>query len=572
MDILNNNLHILSAHPTLLLTTLLIPLLYLLTRQLLLPKPIPQIPYDPAAASQILGDVPSLESDPSGLALWAGHHLARLKTPLCQVFMGPLAKPMVLVADIGNARDIMFFRSDFDRSDYILNRFPLFKGFHFRMKTGEQWKLSRGWVKDLMGKEFLGSVGKDVVYGSVRRLVGLWEVQARLAGTERAFSMTHDLRALALDVISGFYLGGEFEDWGLQRQLDLVGKLGAESVKAGQHGEVIFPKAEVHRFTEGMILVGDRLAAIYDAVNTKLPPGLVSFWFRYVNPSFGHFFRAKDRFLGRILDLSMTRLGEEKKPSSGVDYMVAREDKAAQRAGRKPLVGGLRQTMIDEVYGNLIAGQHTTSAALVWILKFVTENPDVQENLKAEVAAVVGGEERFPTGEELAAARLPYHDAVIEETMRLRASFLMPRDAVRATELLGYRIPKGTICVLVSQGHQLESTGDMKKREYPGAERANPNLEVFDPERWLVRNEATGEITFDGSSYPQMAFGLGPRGCWGRKLAQMEMRMMLALVVWRFELLPVLPDALSNHDAGYDISYRAKNGYLRLRIKDELKG
>ena len=62
-----------------------------------------------------------------------------------------------------------------------------------------------------------------------------------------------------------------------------------------------------------------------------------------------------------------------------------------------------------------------------------------------------------------------------------------------------------------------------------------------------------------------MAFGLGIRACWGRKLAQLEMKMMLALVVWKFELLPVLPAALSSHEAGFDISYRAKKGFVRLR-------
>ncbi|KAM7192062.1 cytochrome P450 [Naviculisporaceae sp. PSN 640] len=563
---------LLSAHPTLTALTILLPTLLYLIRRTLLPRPIPGIPYHAPATSTILGDVPSLEADPAGLALWPGHHLDKLDTPICQVFMGPLARPMVLVADIDDARDIMFGRSDFDRSDYILERFPLFRGFHFRMKTGEEWRLSRSWMKDLMGREFLASVGTKTVYEGVRRLVKLWEVESQLAGEKRPFSMVDDLRGLALDVISGFYLGGhgeeEFEDWTLQRQLTLVKKLGKGDVKAGKHGEVVFPRADVHAFTEGMILVGDRFAAIYDAANTKLPPGLVSWWFRYLNPSFRHFFQAKDKFLGRILDLSFRRLRDGKSSRSGVDHMVQKEDKAAQKAGRKPLAGGVRQTIIDEVYGNLIAGQHTTSAALVWILKFVTENAEVQGKLRAEVAALVGDEKRFPTAEELAGAKLPYHDAVIEETMRLRASFLMPRDAVRDTELMGYRIPKGTICILVSQGHHFESTADMKKREYPGAARAHEDLEVFDPERWLVRNEQAGEVMFDGSSYPQMAFGLGVRGCWGRKLAQMEMRIMLALVVWRFELLPVEQTALSNHDATYDISYRAKNGFLRLRTRE----
>ena len=46
------------------------------------------------------------------------------------------------------------------------------------------------------------------------------------------------------------------------------------------------------------------------------------------------------------------------------------------------------------VYGNLIAGQHTTSAALVWILKFVTDYPEVQARLLSELETVLGGHEK----------------------------------------------------------------------------------------------------------------------------------------------------------------------------------
>lgn len=160
-------------------------------------------------------------------------------------------------------------------------------------------------------------------------------------------------------------------------------------------------------------------------------------------------------------------------------------------------------------------------------------------------------------------AKLPYVEAVIEETLRLRAAFLIARDAVRDTELLGYRIPKGTVCLLVCQGLEhfssLPSKSAKPARQYPGD--GNPDLEVFDPERWLVREN--GELRFDGSSNSQMAFGLGVRACWGRKLAELEMKMMTAMVTWYFDIFGV-PEALASHDALYDFSYRAKLGFLQL--------
>lgn len=147
---------------------------------------------------------------------------------------------------------------------------------------------------------------------------------------------------------------------------------------------------------------------------------------------------------------------------------------------------------------------------------------------------------------------------------------LVPRDAVADTELHGRMIPKGTVVLLVCQGPDYSSSPSSEywsqakaTRQYPG--KGSEDLEAFDPERWLVRNES-GALRFDGSTYSQLAFGLGMRACWGRRLAQLEMRTMTALMAWKFDLLDV-PEPLANHDATYDISYRAKQGFLRLRSR-----
>jgi cytochrome P450 len=88
---------------------------------------------------------------------------------------------------------------------------------------------------------------------------------------------------------------------------------------------------------------------------------------------------------------------------------------------------------------------------------------------------------------------------------------------------------------------------------------------MFDPERWLVRNKH-GELEFDGSTYRQSAFGLRIRACWGRRLAQLEMRIMTVLMMWRFDFLEV-PRPLAAPETSYDISYWAKKGYVCLRSR-----
>jgi len=228
-----------------------------------------------------------------------------------------------------------------------------------------------------------------------------------------------------------------------------------------------------------------------------------------------------------------------------------------------------------QTYGSLVAGQHTTSAAIVWILKYLADYPIVQAKLREEVQTVCAGaaqEKRLPTADEVVGLlkKLPYLRAVIEETLRLRQAMLVPRDATRDTELLGCRIPEGTVLILVCQGldpstlRSIDGKPVHAPKQYPGNGSKDPKM--FDPERWLVR-QSNGEVEFDGTTYPQLAFGGGIRACWGRKLADLEMQVVTAMLVWKFDFLEV-PEALATHKATYDITYRANKGYVNVRSRD----
>jgi cytochrome P450 len=210
---------------------------------------------------------------------------------------------------------------------------------------------------------------------------------------------------------------------------------------------------------------------------------------------------------------------------------------------------------------------------MVWILKFLSENPEIQGKLRDELQSELPAARqgiRMPTAEEIINSDLPYLDAIIEETLRLRAAMLVPRDAIRDTQLLGCRIPKGTVILLVCQGPEMAVEPaspffreQKRLRKFPGD--GNPDLEVFDPERWLIRHK-NGKVEFDGSSYPQLAFGVGVRACWGRKLALLEMKIMTAMATLKFDMLE-LPPSLSSHEGIYDISFKPLQGYVRLRCR-----
>jgi cytochrome P450 len=224
-----------------------------------------------------------------------------------------------------------------------------------------------------------------------------------------------------------------------------------------------------------------------------------------------------------------------------------------------------------------VAGHDTTSSGLGWTLKFLTDNPKVQTELRAGLRsahAIAATERRVPTLPEIAANKVPYLDAVWEETLRLSA-VSVTREATCNTTLLGHHIPKGTVVFLLSNGPSFYGPSlpiDDEKRSPSSRGSAVRrwdelgDMRAFDPERWLVR-DGEGGVEFNATAGPQLVFGLGTRGCFGKRLAYLEARIIITMVIWNFELLPV-PRGLGGYDATDGVTHRARDCYVRLRRAD----
>ncbi|KAK3939625.1 hypothetical protein QBC46DRAFT_342349 [Diplogelasinospora grovesii] len=85
----------------------------------------------------------------------------------------------------------------------------------------------------------------------------------------------------------------------------------------------------------------------------------------------------------------------------------------------------------------------------------------------------------------------------------------------------------------------------------------------YDPERWLVR-EKGGGVVFNINAGPTHGFGAGPRACFGRKWANLELKIILLLIIWNFELEPT-PEALSSFTAEEGMTRWPKQCYVRLK-------
>jgi cytochrome P450 len=171
----------------------------------------------------------------------------------------------------------------------------------------------------------------------------------------------------------------------------------------------------------------------------------------------------------------------------------------------------------DEATTLFVAGHETTSNALTWAWYALSQNPEAESRMHAELDSVLSG--RRPTAADL--ARLPYTRAVLAESMRLYPPVWgMGRRALTAHTLAGYDIPRGSLVVVSPFITQRDA-------------RFFPNPESFRPERWL-------DDQADRPRFSYFPFGGGARQCIGEQFAWMEGVLLLATIGqrWRPRLVP----------------------------------
>ncbi|ELR04287.1 hypothetical protein VC83_08095 [Pseudogymnoascus destructans] len=235
----------------------------------------------------------------------------------------------------------------------------------------------------------------------------------------------------------------------------------------------------------------------------------------------------------------------------------------------------IRNKMFDEILGFTIGAQDTTSTSITWALKYLADNPDVQTKLRAELRgghADAASERRMPTFDEITKTQIHYRDAVIEEIFRCsqtEASAI--RTAVVDTEILGHFIPKGTEVFLMGNGpsflfpefeiqDSLRTKLCLESKGKVGAWK-HDNMASFNPDRWMVQGPS-GKLVFDAAAGPMLTFGLGEHGCYGQRMAYLQMRQLLSLIVWKFELYQC-PKELSRYAASDNMAHSPQFCYIQ---------
>ncbi|XP_077568825.1 cytochrome P450 27C1 isoform X1 [Stigmatopora nigra] len=179
-----------------------------------------------------------------------------------------------------------------------------------------------------------------------------------------------------------------------------------------------------------------------------------------------------------------------------------------------------KEMSMEEIYANatemLLAGVDTTSFTLSWATYLLARHPQIQEQIYTEVLSVLGPR-TVAVAEDI--PRLPLIRGLVKETLRL-FPVLPGNGRITQDDLVvgGYYIPKGTQLALCHYSTSLDEDNFTDALN-------------FRPDRW-IRKDFSNRVDNFGS----IPFGYGIRSCIGKRIAELEMHLVLTRLIQRFHI------------------------------------
>ncbi len=198
--------------------------------------------------------------------------------------------------------------------------------------------------------------------------------------------------------------------------------------------------------------------------------------------------------------------------------VASRYEAEADDVPGAPALGMTDRQIRDEVLTIFLAGYETVANALTWTWYLLSQNPECEARMHAELDEVLGrgADRRLPTLASYGA--LQYTEQVFAEAMRLYPpAWAMGRKSTEVVTLGEYSIPPGA--------HFFFSQYVMHRSpEY------FPDPLRFDPDRFTPEKKAARD------RFTYFPFGGGGRQCIGESFAWMEGVLVLATIGQRWRL------------------------------------
>ncbi|XP_076252768.1 cytochrome P450 CYP12A2-like isoform X2 [Rhynchophorus ferrugineus] len=217
-----------------------------------------------------------------------------------------------------------------------------------------------------------------------------------------------------------------------------------------------------------------------------------------------------DSILSKYVERAQTALRERKDLNpktadfSVVDRLLLNEDVLIEDA----------MTVLLDMF---IIGANATVHSVAFLLYHLAKAPKCQKKLQQEI----DGQTRTElTADDL--KRMPYLQACIKESLRLAPPIpILNRVLARDAIIHKYLVPEGTYVLIATH------LASLREEYFEDARR-------FQPERWL--NQEVGRLARDLQEFASMPFGHGPRACQARELAEMQVGLLVAKVLKRFNI------------------------------------
>ena len=333
---------------------------------------------------------------------------------------------------------------------------------------GEEWRWQRGVAAPLFGHEQLMQYG-PIMSAAAEATVARW----RTAAPDTVHYINRDMLRAAFRVISNTMLVGGAED-------------ALREIETGH--------ADYYRGANWWVLYS--LLGLPDWL--PRPGGrLMRAQVRRVRQAIARIVAARGGGNGEDMDL-LGRMRSACDPESGrrmSDQLVA-----------------------DNIISFLVAGYDTTAFSLSWTLYLLSQSPEWEARMLAELREVVG------SGPVTSAhcKSLVVTQQVYNESLRLYPTApIIIRDIVRVEEIDGVAVPAGTMGLIpIYAVHR-------HRRYWSDPDR-------FDPGRFSAANP------LKPTRYQFLPFGAGPRTCIGAAFATIEATIMLATFIRaaHFQLAP----------------------------------
>ncbi|XP_078432212.1 alkane hydroxylase MAH1-like [Wolffia australiana] len=215
-------------------------------------------------------------------------------------------------------------------------------------------------------------------------------------------------------------------------------------------------------------------------------------------------------------------LGEELSPDLLTSYINRLSD-----VGGTPINS---KFLRDTTLNLMLAGRDTTATALSWFSWVVSQHPEVEKKILAELETILEGlpESRRDkpivfTAEDVSSA--VYLRAALCESLRLFPPVPMEHKRAVQADVLpsGHKVEAKTKILI-----NLYAMGRLK-----GAWGEDCN--EFKPERWISEK---GRLNHE-PSYKFLSFNSGPRTCLGKEMAMTQMKVIAATIFYNFRIKTV---------------------------------